>query len=162
MTPKPKHLGPEYGAQFRDQSVVAAYPHKPPYPAEVFTVLASLVRDAPRTVLDLGCGTGDIARVFAPQVDRLDAVDPSPAMPAMPARHSPVGGIRNCTGSARRRKMARIARRTRSSSPPRACTGWSGRWCSPGSGVPCPRAGAWPSCSAAVSPRSLGETAWTR
>lgn len=80
MTPKPKHLGPEYGAQFRDQSVVAAYPHKPPHPAEVFTVLASLVRDAPRTVLDLGCGTGDIARVFAPQVDRLDAVDPSPAM----------------------------------------------------------------------------------
>jgi ubiquinone/menaquinone biosynthesis C-methylase UbiE len=80
MRPKPKHLGPQYGARFRDQSVVAAYAHRPPYPAEVFDVLARLVRDVPRTVLDLGCGTGDIACVFAPRVDRLDAVDPSPAM----------------------------------------------------------------------------------
>lgn len=80
MRPKPRHLGPEYGAQFRDESVAEAYPTRPPYPAEVFDVLASLIHDEPRTVLDLGCGTGDIARVLAPRVDRTDAVDPSPAM----------------------------------------------------------------------------------
>jgi len=80
MAPKPEHLGPEYGAQFRDMSVAKAYSTRPPYPAEVFDVLARLVRDEPRTVLDLGCGTGDIARVLAPRVDRVDAVDPSAAM----------------------------------------------------------------------------------
>lgn len=80
MMPKPKHLAPEYGAQFCDESVADAYPTRPPYPAEVFDVLSSLVRDEPRTVLDLGCGTGDITRVLAPRVDCVDAVDPSPAM----------------------------------------------------------------------------------
>ncbi len=80
MAPKPKGLAPEYGAQFRDESVADAYPTRPPYPTEVFDVLAGLARDEPRTVLDLGCGTGDIARPLAPRVSRVDAVDPSPAM----------------------------------------------------------------------------------
>lgn len=80
LAPKPKGLAPEYGAQFRDESVADAYPTRPPYPAEVFDVLAGLARDEPRAVLDLGCGTGDIARPLAPRVDHVDAVDPSPAM----------------------------------------------------------------------------------
>lgn len=80
MVPKPKGLGSEYGDQFRDGSVAAAYPTRPPYPAEVFDVLAGLVRDEPRAALDLGCGTGDIARPLAPRVDRVDAIDPSAAM----------------------------------------------------------------------------------
>ena len=80
MQPKPKHLAPEYGAQFQDSAIVAAYHHRPPYPAETFTILAGLVRDEPRTVLDLGCGTGDVARPLAPLVARLDAVDISAAM----------------------------------------------------------------------------------
>ncbi|HUS17429.1 MAG TPA: class I SAM-dependent methyltransferase [Chloroflexia bacterium] len=82
QSPKPAHLGPQYGAQFQDSSVVAAYPHRPPYPAAVFPVLAGLIRDTPRTVLDVGCGRGEIARPLLPYVDRVDAVDLSPAMVA--------------------------------------------------------------------------------
>lgn len=77
---KPDHLGPEYGAQFSDASVVAAYHLRPPYPAETFEVLAGLIVDRPRVVLDVGTGTGDIARQLLPYVDRIDAVDSSAAM----------------------------------------------------------------------------------
>jgi SAM-dependent methyltransferase len=78
--PKPRHLGREYAEQFADPAVVAAYHHRPPYPADVFRVLGDLVAGQPRTVLDLGCGTGDIARSLAEVVDGVDAVDCSPAM----------------------------------------------------------------------------------
>src|SRR6478736_3182355 len=90
MLPKPKHLEPQYGAQFQDGSVVEAYPMRPPYPPEVFQILLGVIEDEPRIVLDLGCGTGDIARNLAPHVERLDAVDPSPAMLAK-ARSLPGG-----------------------------------------------------------------------
>ena len=80
MLPKPKHLGPEYAAQFADAAIVAAYHHRPPYPADVFDLLAALAVDEPRAVLDVGCGTGDVARPLAAKVARLDAVDRSPAM----------------------------------------------------------------------------------
>jgi len=80
MLPKPAHLAPKYGAQFRDKGVVDAYSTRPPYPTEVFDILVGLIPAEPRTVLELGCGTGDIARQLAPRVARLDAVDPSPAM----------------------------------------------------------------------------------
>ncbi len=78
--PKPKHLGPEYADQFNDESVADAYVNYPPYPAEVFEVLNSLIRDEPRIVLDMGCGTGDVARPLAPLVERVEAVDQSAAM----------------------------------------------------------------------------------
>lgn len=78
--PKPDHLGPEYGAQFADPSVVAAYHHRPPYPAAVFDVLAGLIVDEPRAVLDVGTGTGELACGLVGRVDRVDAIDPSPGM----------------------------------------------------------------------------------
>lgn len=78
--PKPKHLGVEYARQFQDKSVVAAYRYRFPYPDEVFTILVGLISDAPRTVLDVGCGTGAIARPIAAFVDRVDAVDFSAVM----------------------------------------------------------------------------------
>ena len=57
-----------------------AYVNYPPYSAEVFRVLGELIQDEPRIVLDIGCGTGDVARSLAPFVDRVDAVDQSAAM----------------------------------------------------------------------------------
>ncbi len=77
---RPAHLGPAYASQFADPSVVKAYAYRPPYPAEVFAILLGLVSDRQRIVLDLGCGRGEIARGIVPDVDRVDAVDPSAAM----------------------------------------------------------------------------------
>jgi SAM-dependent methyltransferase len=88
--PKPKHLEPEYGAQFFDPSVASAYRFRPPYPEEVYTILAGLIVDGPRVVLELGCGVGEIARRLAAQTDRVDAVEPSHAMLAL-ARTLPGG-----------------------------------------------------------------------
>ena len=80
----------EVEVRFREASVAERYDFRPPYPAEVFDILSSLLDDGPRTVLDAGCGTGDLARPLAPLVDRLDAVDQSAAMLAQ-ARALPGG-----------------------------------------------------------------------
>jgi SAM-dependent methyltransferase len=90
MEPKPSHISGDYGAWFKDPLVAAAYPHRPPYPAGVVETLVSLIRDRPPTVLDVGCGTGDVARHLAPLVDRVDAVDFSAAMLDV-GRRSPGG-----------------------------------------------------------------------
>lgn len=82
MLPKPAHLGAAYAAQFADPSVVAAYPHRPPYSPAAFALLAERCA-APHVVLDIGCGPGDIARGLAPLVDRVDAVDVSAPMLAL-------------------------------------------------------------------------------
>jgi SAM-dependent methyltransferase len=82
MQPKPRHLGPEYGAQFADASVVDAYQHRPPYPAETFAILGELLRGPQRSVLDAGCGRGELARGLLAVAEHVevDAVDPSAAM----------------------------------------------------------------------------------
>jgi ubiquinone/menaquinone biosynthesis C-methylase UbiE len=80
MLPRPAHLTPGNAARFKDQSVVDFYPLRLPYPPEVFGILAGLITDEPRAVLDVGAGTGDIARGLVRHVERVDAVDFSPAM----------------------------------------------------------------------------------
>ncbi|HVX43526.1 MAG TPA: methyltransferase domain-containing protein [Mycobacteriales bacterium] len=70
----------QLGAVFTHAGVAQAYAHRPPYPPEVFDILAGLVTDEPRAVLDLGAGEGALARSLAPRVDRVDAVDASAAM----------------------------------------------------------------------------------
>lgn len=77
---KPAYWGAEYATWFRDAGVVAAYRYRPPYPDEVFDVLMGLVVDSPKVVLDIGAGTGGIARRLAGMVERVDAVDFSPGM----------------------------------------------------------------------------------
>ncbi len=77
---KPTHPSQAYAAQFADPSVVAAYACKPPYPDEVAAILAKLAGPRPRAVLDLGCGSGDIARALAERAGRIDAVDPAAGM----------------------------------------------------------------------------------
>ncbi|MDP9366235.1 MAG: class I SAM-dependent methyltransferase, partial [Chloroflexota bacterium] len=80
MQPKPAHLAPEYGAQFRDQSIADTYKHRPPYPPATVDLLAPLLVDEPRAVLDAGCGRGELARPLAHIAARVDAVDPSAAL----------------------------------------------------------------------------------
>jgi SAM-dependent methyltransferase len=70
----------EHFAAFQDPSVIQSYRYRPPFPPEVFTVLAGLITETPRRVLDLGCGTGFVARELLPYVDAVDAVDVSAGM----------------------------------------------------------------------------------
>jgi ubiquinone/menaquinone biosynthesis C-methylase UbiE len=80
MQQKPDFLSPQVASAFEGPSVVLAYQHRPTYPVEVFDILADLVVDTPRHVLDAGCGTGLLARPLVERVDRLDAVDSSQLM----------------------------------------------------------------------------------
>jgi len=80
MQPKPENFGAYHAEAFKDQQVVDAYRYRPPYPQEVFTILASLVIDEPKAVLDVGSGSGDIARPLVELVERVDAVDFSRSM----------------------------------------------------------------------------------
>ena len=48
---------------------------RPASPLETFTILKELIVDGPRVVLDVGCGTGNIARPLADSGERIDAVD---------------------------------------------------------------------------------------
>src|SRR5262249_13558769 len=56
--------------------------------------LSTLLRGMPGRVLDVGCGTGELARRLAPSVERVDAVDFSEAMLGL-ARRLPGGDARN-------------------------------------------------------------------
>src|SRR5690349_13494055 len=80
MRPKPEFWTPEAAAAFQHPSVARAYRYRPTYSAAVFAILADLVVDQPRHVLDAGCGTGLLARHLIERVDRVDAVDVSEEM----------------------------------------------------------------------------------
>lgn len=80
MLPKPVQLTSENANRFTDQSVVSVYHLRLPYPPDVLTKLLSLIVDLPRNVLDVGTGTGELARALAPHVFRVDAVDISALM----------------------------------------------------------------------------------
>jgi ubiquinone/menaquinone biosynthesis C-methylase UbiE len=91
---KPAHLSGEYGVWFKDPLLAAAYPARPPYPDGVIHLLRKLIRHTSGAVLDVGCGTGELARRLAPSVGRVDAVDFSKAMLEL-ARRLPGGDARN-------------------------------------------------------------------
>jgi SAM-dependent methyltransferase len=91
---KPAHVSGEYGAWFKDPLLAAAYPARPPYPEQVIRLLTELLRDVPHTVLDVGCGTGELSRRLAPHADRVDAVDFSEPMLQL-ARQLPGGDADN-------------------------------------------------------------------
>lgn len=80
MLPKPAHLTPENSERFKNVNVASVYKFRAPYPPETFTILSELITDQPRIVLDVGAGTGDIARHLVKLMERVDAVDFSEAM----------------------------------------------------------------------------------
>jgi ubiquinone/menaquinone biosynthesis C-methylase UbiE len=77
---KPSYSGPEYASRFKDPDVARAYLCRPPYPSETFHILSSLLPTSHRRVLDVGCGTGEIARNLVNYADSVDAVDFSKSM----------------------------------------------------------------------------------
>lgn len=83
MRPKPDFLGQHYASAFQEASVVEAYQERPPYPDAAFDILAGLIVDQPGRVLDVGCGTGFVARPLTThvvEVAHVDAVDISRVM----------------------------------------------------------------------------------
>jgi len=66
---------------FADVDVARAYRYREPYPAETFTILEGLVR-GPRVILDIGAGSGALAREMVRFSTRVDAIDPSVALMA--------------------------------------------------------------------------------
>jgi ubiquinone/menaquinone biosynthesis C-methylase UbiE len=66
------------------------------YPKEFFTYLGTrLALDGHQTVLDLGCGTGQVALSLAPLVRHIVAIDPEPTMLTEAAKISADRGLTN-------------------------------------------------------------------
>jgi SAM-dependent methyltransferase len=83
MQQKPEQFGTQYAEVFKHSQVVSDYRYRAPYPEETFTLLAGLLTDEPRAVLDVGSGSGDLARSMVGFADRVDAVDFSREMIAL-------------------------------------------------------------------------------
>src|SRR5579859_782341 len=93
MPSRPEFLGKEFGTRFQNQNVADRYHLRATYPPETFRILANLIVDEPRVLLDAGSGTGDVARHMLEYVERIDAVDISLPMmehgKALPGGNSP-------------------------------------------------------------------------
>lgn len=79
-TERPRQYWDDYASRFKNRSLAETYELRPPYPEETYEILLSLLRDERRRVLDVGCGTGKIARSLVNHVDDVDAVDFSQEM----------------------------------------------------------------------------------
>ncbi len=75
MQSQPEQFSTSFAESFKDPDVVNVYRFRPPYPDEVFDILAGLIVDEPRVVLDVGAGSGDVSRRLVERVERVDAVD---------------------------------------------------------------------------------------
>ncbi|HEU5086242.1 MAG TPA: class I SAM-dependent methyltransferase [Roseiflexaceae bacterium] len=77
---KPACYSQRHASAFQEAGVADAYAFRPPYPPEVFEVLAQLLPAQPGRILDAGCGTGALARNLTGHGVPIDAVDISAAM----------------------------------------------------------------------------------
>ncbi len=77
MIQRPESHSEKYSARFQHQSVVDRYHLRPTYPPQTFELLNDLIVGVPRVVLDVGCGTGNVARPLSAYAERVDAVDKS-------------------------------------------------------------------------------------
>jgi SAM-dependent methyltransferase len=91
---KPRGLERHHAEQFCDAAVVDAYASRPPYPAALDPLFIELAGGPDAHLLDLGCGTGELARRLAPQLRAITAVDQSERMIAR-ARTLPGGAAAN-------------------------------------------------------------------
>lgn len=69
-----------YAARFKHRSMADSYELRPPYPEETYKILLGLPGATRGIVLDVGCGTGRIARSLVDHVAGVDAVDYSREM----------------------------------------------------------------------------------
>ena len=83
MTRNAPQFDEGHARRWHDIDAAESYRHRAPYPPETFDILRELIADEPRRVLDIGCGTGDIARPLAPFAGSIEAVDFSPEMVAV-------------------------------------------------------------------------------
>ena len=79
-TTRPRQYWDDYAARFKNRSLAETYELRPPYPAETYAILLSLLGESRGRVLDVGCGPGKITRVLVDYVDGVDAVDFSQEM----------------------------------------------------------------------------------
>jgi len=68
------------GVRFGSQRMAENYLFRPAYSNEVYDTLLGLMRDQPRTLLDVGCGPGKLTLGLVDHVDRIDAIDPADEM----------------------------------------------------------------------------------
>ena len=80
MFQKPDYFAPKHAEVFQHRSIAEAYQYRPPYSSEVFDTLAGIMHGTNRRVLDVGSGTGNIARNLVERVESIDAVDFSQQM----------------------------------------------------------------------------------
>ena len=73
------------GQSFEDAEVANFYVHRPEYPQRIFEKLVELSPHR-RSLLDLGCGTGKVARALAGSFASVTAVDASKEMLRVAAR----------------------------------------------------------------------------
>ena len=79
-TKRPRQYWDDYASRFKHRSLAELYDLRPPYPEETYQILLNLLGESQGKILDVGCGTGKIARALVNHIDSVDAVDFSQEM----------------------------------------------------------------------------------
>lgn len=77
---KPRQFWNDYASRFKNPSLAENYKYRPPYSNETYDIILDLLDNRNKRILDIGCGTGKIARNIVEFVEKVDAVDFSEEM----------------------------------------------------------------------------------